>query len=152
VQRFLLFLLIGVVIFEARPASAAPLAAGVVIAWILSIRLPGPPFPALRAIPALAFMPFFIAQSVRGGFDVALRAFGFRTSAPEFLEYRTRIRSPTARVAFVNAISLLPGTFTAALQDDRLTIHVLDAEESLSARLRPLEDRIASIFGETLEP
>jgi multicomponent Na+:H+ antiporter subunit E len=152
VQRFLLFVLIGAVIFEARPGSTIPLAAGVVIAFLLSVRLPGPAFPPVRPLPAVAFAAWFVVQSLRGGVDVALRAFGVRGSAPGFIEYRTRIRAPTARVAFVNAVSLLPGTFTAGLNGDLLTVHVLDARDSSADRMRPLEVHIAAVFGESLEP
>jgi multicomponent Na+:H+ antiporter subunit E len=150
VQRFLLFLAIGVVIFEAAPGSAIPLGAGVIAAWLLSVRLPGPAFPPVRPAGALVFAPWFALQSLRGGVDVALRAFGLRASAPGFLEYRTRILAPTARVALVNAISLLPGTFTARLDGDVLTVHALDAEESLRARLDPLESHVAAVFGEDI--
>ncbi len=73
------------------------------------------------------FLPVFVWFSLRGGLDVALRALHPHCPlAPGLLVYPLRLRVGPARVFFANTVSLLPGTLSAELEDDRLTVHILE--------------------------
>jgi hypothetical protein len=47
-------------------------------------------------------------------------------------------------------MSLLPGTLSADLTDDRLRMHVLDASLPIEHELRAAEASIAALFGQTV--
>jgi multicomponent Na+:H+ antiporter subunit E len=109
----------------------------------LRVRLPG----------LVAFIPFFLSQSLRGGADVARRALS--PSLPldtGFLRYRTRLPQGPARILFVNCISLLPGTFSAELRDGAIRVHLLTRDDEAPRRLARLEGKVAGLFGIILPP
>ena len=100
----------------------------------------------------LRLLPFFIWESLRGGVDVALRTLAPRLRVnPGFLRYQTRLCDPAARVFLANCINLLPGTLTAELEADWLTVHTLSTEADNEAELRRLERAVARLFSEDLE-
>jgi multicomponent Na+:H+ antiporter subunit E len=45
-------------------------------------------------------------------------------------------------------VSLLPGTASVRLNEERLKVHVLDRQLPVMEKLRELEDRVAALFGE----
>jgi multicomponent Na+:H+ antiporter subunit E len=140
-------LLIGIAMFEGRDGAFLPAALAAAAASLATWRLPRPGRPAPRPLGLLRFLPYFARQSVGGGIDVAMRAFRpGRTVAPVFVEYRTGIRDPGLRVVFANAVSLLPGTFTARIRGDVLYVHALDGGLPVDERLRELEARLRSAF------
>lgn len=96
---------------------------------------------------ALHFGLFFLQQSIHGGIDVARRAFDPRLPLnPAFISYPVRLPTVAARVCFMDVISLLPGTLTAELKMDELTIHVLDDNASVRANIQKLEEKVAGLF------
>jgi multicomponent Na+:H+ antiporter subunit E len=44
------------------------------------------------------------------------------------------------------AITLLPGTLTAKIEDDTLTVHALDLSDATRAELASLEAHIAELY------
>lgn len=95
----------------------------------------------------IRFLPFFFWQSLWGGLDVARRTLSPRLPVdPGFFLYRTRLSQPQARVFFANCISLLPGTLSADLQDDRINVHLLDAATDPTAELVRLEHAVQGLF------
>ncbi|MFD2110546.1 Na+/H+ antiporter subunit E [Thiorhodococcus fuscus] len=101
----------------------------------------------------LAFLPFFLRESFRGGADVARRILRPRMRiAPGFQTYRMRLSQPAARVLFLDCISLLPGSLSADRHQDVIQVHLLDASLDVTPELADLERRVAAIFGEHLEP
>ena len=103
----------------------------------------------VRARGLLRFAPWFLAESVRGGLDVAGRALQRHPSlSPGFVDYPVRLSTPAARTFFASAVSLLPGTLSIHLERDALRIHVLDLRDAPGARLKPLEERVGEMFGE----
>jgi multicomponent Na+:H+ antiporter subunit E len=151
-KRFLLFAAISAVIFEAQGTTLIFAAAAAAAAALVMRRLPPRAPTHVRVRGMVAFVPYFFRESVRGGVDVAVRAFrGPRTLEPGFVDYPLRLHSESARVAFANAVSLMPGTFTAGMHGDALRVHALDvraASDALLPRLRSLEDRLDAIFAE----
>jgi multicomponent Na+:H+ antiporter subunit E len=94
------------------------------------------------------FTWYFGRASLAGGVDVAWRAVHPRLPIdPQMMEYQSRLPPGTAQVFFANAISLCPGTVSACLRDGRLTIHVLDAQQPIRARLGELEQVVGALFG-----
>ena len=100
----------------------------------------------------MKFIFLFLRESVRGGVDVACRVLG-RTLRirPGFVNYRTRITDPRARVLLLSCISLLPGTLAAHMEHDRIEIHLLDLDADPVPGLRQLEQSIAGVFAIRLE-
>jgi multicomponent Na+:H+ antiporter subunit E len=132
-----------------------PLLAGLVVlaAAGASLLLVPPSTFTLSARGLIRFAPWFLAESVRGGLDVAGRTLQRHPSLePGFVEYRLRLANPAARTFFASAVSLLPGTLSIHLRSDALRIHVLDLRHAPEARLRPLEDRVGEMFGEPMGP
>lgn len=91
---------------------------------------------------------FFLRESVRGGFDVALRA--LRPSLPlkpGVLRFNTRLPAGSARPFFAGLISLLPGTLVVGIEEAAFEIHALEAGPGVEVELRELEQRVAALFG-----
>lgn len=103
----------------------------------------------LRSLKGLVFfVPFFIRQSLEGGFDVAMRALHPRMPLePALINYPVRLPEGAASVFLAGVISLLPGTLTTQLSDGHLRIHVLDIGLPVVQKLRILEEKVGGIFG-----
>lgn len=119
----------------------------VFFATALSLKLA--PSSRCRISPAnaLRFIPFFLSQSFLGGIDVMRRAL----SPPRFLKprlvcYTTFLPEGSARIFFVNTISLLPGTLSAKLQANNVTIHILDQDPSILNNIQSLEQYIDALI------
>jgi len=101
-----------------------------------------------RPLGMIRFVSFFFRQSISGGIDVAWRALNPRMPlAPVLFDYPLRLPSGPARVFLANTVSLLPGTCSAALHDEFLTVHVLDGSLPVYAALQAVEERVAELFG-----
>jgi multicomponent Na+:H+ antiporter subunit E len=139
----------------AEPRAGAWVAGAVAVGLgvLLHSRLGGPSDARLRPRGVLAFLPFFVLHSFRGGIDVARRAFSPSLPlAPGFVPYRVRLPHGPPRTLFVNCISLLPGTFSAEFHDRELLVHLLASSEADVARLHRLEHKVAGMFGLELPP
>jgi multicomponent Na+:H+ antiporter subunit E len=94
------------------------------------------------------FIPFFLWQSILGGFDVAWRSFHPELPLnPGLQEYETKLTGTLPRVFLTWTISLLPGTASVDMRGQHLTIHVLNIDENFDPDMRKLEARIGRIFG-----
>lgn len=124
---------------------AAAIAAGA------SMLLPGERR-SLSVTGLVRFVPFFVRQSLEGGFDVARRAFHPRMPIdPAIVSYSVRLPEGPASVFLAAVISLLPGTLTAELRDRLLLVHVLDVGLPVIEKLRTLEEKVGTLFGMKLE-
>jgi len=103
-----------------------------------------------RLIGIIRFAPFFLAESIRGGIDVASRVMrpSMRIS-PGFRRYTLRLTGPNAQVFFLDSVSLLPGTLSADMRDGIIDVHALDVRDDIDSALRQLEARVADLFGES---
>jgi multicomponent Na+:H+ antiporter subunit E len=114
----------------------------------MSRQLSGTGFRGFRWAALPGFFLFFLRSSMAGGLDVARRVLDPRLPvSPGFVVYRTKLPHGPGRVLFVNVISLLPGTVSAGLEGERLTVHALDAESAVDTALRDLEERVGQLFG-----
>lgn len=119
--------------------GAAAMSLVLIPAATFRLRLPG----------LVRFVPWFLAESVLGGLDVAGRALQRSPSLePGFVDYPLALVVPAARTFFASAVSLLPGTLAIELRPGGLRIHVLDVRQDAEARLRPLEARVGAMFAE----
>jgi multicomponent Na+:H+ antiporter subunit E len=101
-----------------------------------------------RFLGLMRFIPFFLWQSWSGSVDVARRALSPRLPlTPRFLAYRLRLTDSSARVFFVNVVSLLPGTVSVELRDEQLIVHALDSKAAVLDELQLLEGAVAALFG-----
>jgi multicomponent Na+:H+ antiporter subunit E len=96
---------------------------------------------------AVRFVAFFLRQSIRGGVDVARRAFDPALPLhPALLELRSRLPPGPAEVLLVDVMSLLPGTLSVDLNGRTIVLHALDQQAPVEAELRILEGYIAAMF------
>lgn len=140
------------------------LAGGAVSSWIVGVptiaaalvlaRQVERPAPRLRLDPAgvLRFVAYFLRESVRGGIDVAGRVSARRLRvAPGLVRYRWRLPADgPARALFALSASLLPGTLVAAMGEQEVLIHAIDAKGPVPAELAELERRVAGLFAPRL--
>ena len=94
------------------------------------------------------FVPYFLWNSICGGWDVAWRALkpGLPIQ-PGLHRYTLQLPANTARVLMAYVVSLLPGTLSAELQDRELIIHALFGEaDEVQRSLRELEEVVARLF------
>ena len=145
VSRVLLFSLLWWALTDGTAGSwwiGAPAVAGAVI---ISVTLVPPLGLVWREV--MGFVPFFLWHSLKGGVDVAWRAFHPRLPiTPELIEYPLRLPPGLPRVILVNTVSLLPGTLSAELGGQVLKVHVLDSLGDFLTELEALEQRVGCMF------
>ncbi len=147
-ERAAVFAAVWWVVAEADPESWLFGAPFVLLATVASLKLTPSRGWRIRPLGALRYAAFFVHQSVAGGFDVALRA--VRPSLPldpEVLRYGLRLEPEHARVLLADTISLLPGTLSSGIEEDTLTMHVLDVSLPVAESMRAVEERVADLFG-----
>ncbi|MFO7718044.1 MAG: Na+/H+ antiporter subunit E [Thermodesulfobacteriota bacterium] len=104
-----------------------------------------------RFRPAVRFIPYFFWHSFLGGLDVAKRALSPRIQIrPEIIDFPFILEKEPARVVFLWAVSLLPGTAGVDLQENTARIHILDTGIADVTSLRVLESRIAAMFDQQI--
>ena len=148
-SRCLLFLLLWWMLTDGNVQSWWLGFPAVTLAVIASVALL-PPVPMVWG-ELLRFTPVFLRRSLRGGADVAWLAFHPRMPiAPELVDYPLRLPPGLPRVFMANTVSLLPGTLSAALDLSVLKVHVLDRRKDVLSELEALEQRVARMFGVSL--
>ena len=146
-KRFILFYGLWLGISEARPDL---LALGLVVAllttaishlvWQRSGR-------RISILAVLAYMPGFVWRSLKGGIDVTWRVFHPRLPiSPAFVVYDSREMDETGQVLLTDALSLMPGTLGAGLDEQRATIHVLANEPSTRQLIAEEDSRVDHLF------
>jgi len=124
----------------------------VIAATWASVALWPSPAHGVRLAAVPAFLVFFLANSVRGGWQVALMALrGRRSLQPVFLDLPLSLPAGAPQVLLTNVLGLMPGTLGVELVDEltgaRLRLHVLHQDLPVVAEVRALERRIAALFG-----
>ena len=130
-------LLVGATFALIGAATGAWLAPGLAYPW--------------RPLRLAGFVLYFLAQSLRGGLDVAWRALHPALPIePRLCEYPLRLEPGLPRTAFVSIVSLLPGTLSVVVDGthDRLTVHTLIP--AAAGGLSELERRVARLFSVAL--
>jgi len=119
----------------------------VAMATHIAMKLHSPLASRVSLQGAVRFVCFFAWQSLRGGWDVARRAFHPRLPLnPGLVQYRLRLPKGPERILLLNITSLLPGTVSAGLDGDTLLLHALDGGPAVSEGMLALEARVADLF------
>jgi len=152
VWRGALFTALWWVLSEGRGDGWAVGLASILLALATSLIFL-PPAPIRISPSGLAgFIGFFLRQSVIGGAQVALLAMRRRLDLrPAIIEIPLRLPEGPARILLANTLSLLPGTLSVGLVEERLRLHVLDARLPARPAVRVAEARIARMLGLTWE-
>jgi len=142
-----IFLLLWLLLTNSDPASLVIGLPAVAGALFLARRLAPETTRTLSVSGTLGFIPYFLRESLRGGWNVARATLSPRMRlSPVFIDYRISLASDGARVFFTNCVSLLPGTLAARLDGAHLRVHVLDDRSDPLRELGELETRIGAIF------
>jgi len=145
VSRALLFSLPWWALTDGTAGSWWIGASAVACAVIISVTLV--PLLGLVWREVMEFVPFFLWHSLKGGMDVAWRAFHPRMPiTPELIVYPLRLPPGLPRVILVNTVSLLPGALSAELAGQVLKVHVLDSLGDFLAEPEALEQCVGCIF------
>jgi len=151
-RRGAILALVWLVLAGPDPGSWVIGLPAVVLATWVSQRLV-PPLPCrIRWLPALAFVRYFLVESVRGGLDVASRTLAPRLRiAPGEIQYQSTLPEGAFMLLFGACVSLLPGTLTARVEGHSLIVHALDLAGDPRAQLEELEGRIRAMLQESGE-
>ncbi len=141
--------LIWLVIAGPEPGSWIIGLPAVLFATWVSLLLAPPLRHRIRLLPTLAFVRYFLVESLRGGVDVARRTLSPRLRiAPGQIEYQSSLPEGAFMLLFGACVSLLPGTLTARVEGRSLTLHALDIGSDPLAQLEELEERIRAMLRE----
>jgi len=107
--------------------------------------VPAHPYP-WRPHRLANFAAYFLRASLAGGIDVAWRAMHPKLPIePRWIEYPLNLPPGQPRTLMISVVSLLPGTLSADLRDDRvLVIHALSGPGQPA--IEALEKRIQRLF------
>lgn len=110
-----------------------------------------------RIMPSLSgllrFIPFFVYESLKGGWDVLSRLIRPKLPVnPGFIDYQMRLHSYPEQLLFSNCICLLPGTLAADIHDRAIKVHVLDKDTDPTPELIRLEQAVAALFPPAHKP
>jgi multicomponent Na+:H+ antiporter subunit E len=130
VRALLFFALWLALMPSAKPGDLAMGAFATGCATWLSLRLLPPAAGSLRFGALLALLPHFLWESVRGGIDVARRAFAPRMPlTPGFVKCPLDFPPGMARNTFATITSLMPGAVPAGEDEEALVYHCLDTTQ-----------------------
>jgi multicomponent Na+:H+ antiporter subunit E len=128
------------------PASWAVGIPTALIGGALTLFLPATTPRRLSPIGGLRFAMFAIFGILRGAVDVSVRSLIPSRLHPGCLTWQTDLPEGRPRQLFAVAITLLPGTLTAKMEDDMLTVHALHLSDSTRDELAALQAHIAKLY------
>jgi multicomponent Na+:H+ antiporter subunit E len=146
-SRLALLALLWVILTSAAPRG--PVVAGISVAaataasiWLWPLRRR-----RIRWSQLPPLIAYFLWGSLKGGIDVARRAFSPAMPLdPGVIHYESRLESETGRVFFTWMIGLMPGTASVGLDSSTIRVHVIDGRTYGADSLRPLERRLAAVL------
>jgi multicomponent Na+:H+ antiporter subunit E len=116
------------------------------IGGALTLFLPATAPLRLSPLGGLRFATFAVIGIIRGAVDVSRRSLSPQTLQPGCIPWRTYLPQGRPRRLFAVAITMLPGTLTARIEGDMLTIHALDLTDATHAELKSLEAHVAELY------
>lgn len=118
----------------------------------LSMVLAPPRALRWRPLQVIRFIPVFLWESLKGGVDVTRRVFQPTMPLhPVIFNYKVSLPAGLPRLIMLNVVSLLPGTLSADIHEDQLTLHVLDKYSAFEAELQRIEKFIANMIAPVQE-
>lgn len=136
------------VLNEGDASSLIVGAPAALVGTLLWRAIPPTPPAQLSLSGLLRFLPYFLREGFAGGWDVARRALGPQIRLkPGFISYDVALPYGWPRVVFLDVLTLLPGTLSADLDGERVSLHVVDLDATSQAQIAELERRVAQLFG-----
>jgi multicomponent Na+:H+ antiporter subunit E len=136
------------VLTEAHPDAWPIGLVAVAAALRVSLYLQPPSGHRASPIGTLAFVAFFIWQSIKAGVQVAVLALRPATALrPQLLDVRLTLPPGLPSALLTASLGLMPGTLGVELAHGRLRLHVLDPRFGDEGDLRALEQRVARMLG-----
>lgn len=146
ITRALLLSLLWWALAGGAPEAWKTGAVVILVALAASIRLQ-PDATGIAPLRLPAFLLFFLARSIKGGIQVAAIALRPRLRLrPVMLEIPLRLPDESERIFLAAIMSLLPGTLSAGLHGNCLSLHALDAGLPIEAEIRRAERQVARLF------
>jgi len=96
----------------------------------------------IHPLKLISFLPFFLYHSFLGGLDVARRALHPKCPLQPAIKFYPLQSNHNQQLILTWIVSLLPGTASVHLNNNSLTIHVLDETLPFSSRIHTLEKHI----------
>lgn len=104
--------------------------------------------PPVRPLALTGYVLWLLTRIPPAGVTVALTVLlPGRAPRPGVVRFRTGLASPAARTLLANSITLVPGTMTINVEDDRFTVHAFDPGAVADLANAATQRRIARIFG-----
>jgi multicomponent Na+:H+ antiporter subunit E len=97
-----------------------------------------------QVVGMIVYLPWLFWQILLSNLQVAYIVLHPRMEElidPQLVRFRTRLKSPFARVTLAQSITLTPGTITVELEDDEFTVYALTAA-SASGLPGEMEERL----------
>lgn len=114
----------------------------------VSLRLFPPSGYQLRPLGLVLFFVYFLSRSVVAGLDVARRLLSPALPVqPGEITLTLRLPEGSPRWLLANTLSLMPGTLSALLDGDQLTLHCLDTRDPVERDVRETERQVGRVFG-----
>jgi multicomponent Na+:H+ antiporter subunit E len=118
----------------------------VAAATAASWRLGQPQWRIVRWARVPRFVGLFAWQSLRGGVDIALRAFSpHMRLQPGLVAIRLTLADEGMRTLLAVVVSLLPGTIAVRLEGERLLLHALDRRQPAEPEVRRFEAELSAL-------
>jgi multicomponent Na+:H+ antiporter subunit E len=146
-SRFIALALLWCVLTNGERASWAIGLPTVLLASVVAVRLR-----ATAAVPVSlwalpGFLGYFLRESLRAGFGVAVLALTpGRGIAPTRFTYRSSLPGGWPRALLANTVSLMPGSLTASMAGENLSVHALNGAVDTRAAVADCERRIARLL------
>jgi multicomponent Na+:H+ antiporter subunit E len=120
----------------------------VALAVVTSLWLAPPVTQRYRPLALIQLALYFLVSSMRGGVDVARRAFSPRLPlSPGIRRFSGELPPGPARDTFAGMLTLMPGTLAVDRTDEAILVHTLVDTAQVDDELRTLERRIARALG-----
>lgn len=146
--RIFLFITIWFILSKGEMSGGLPFAIPCILtACMLAMQLRrAEPFDFHLGL-LLVHLPFFLYKSTMSGLDVMRRALHpAMPIAPVLVEFHFSLPPGNPRIFLADIITLLPGTISADMDDEKILIHALDPKMALQSELRHLEKKVARLY------
>lgn len=101
----------------------------------------------LAFLNAIKLIGFFIFYSIKSGFLVAYYALSLRLDLkPIVYELSLKTKTPFSTSMLINIYSLMPGSVSMGIENDKLLLHILDEKLLDEEFIHYTQDRIIDVF------
>ncbi|MDH3349489.1 MAG: Na+/H+ antiporter subunit E [Desulfobulbaceae bacterium] len=119
----------------------------ILIACWLGMNLRGPEAKDIHLGVLLLHLPFFFYKSTMSGLDVMRRALHPQLPIdPVLVEFYFSLPKGNPRVFLADIITLLPGTISVDMDEEKIIVHALDPHMARQSDLRRLERKVAGLY------